>query len=265
MTLLEVVMAGTVLAIAIMGTMSAWINSQTLQTLQREESIVQAAITKTINDIRALPFTQMDNSQNLPADQRPGYSGGPYVGDLDPYRLVPGKVKLYLGWSGKGPKTDDALRGVKVSPYPFNGAVKVGNSFWAPQAGTPELRVVFINNEWPTEARMGEDTQNPSDGVDLNADGVISETPLASADSYKVEFGSIDSRPLFPRLLAVPVANPPRQPQQGYQNVAQLTIYPIVVQARWWSAAGFSREISVITFVTNRAGSQAPAADTLAN
>ena len=260
MTLLEVVLAGAILAIAIMGTMSAWVNSQHLQMLQREESVVQAAITNTINSIRSLPYGNVDSPQTSqdPALNTGGYSGGPYVGDISLNRLVPGKFKLYLGWTGLGAKSNDALRGVKVSPNPFAGAIQVGRSYWAPQAGTPELRVIFLNNELPTEARMGEDPANPSDGVDLNADGIIAQTPLPSADSYTVEFGAVDARPLFPRLLAVPVSNPQRLPIDAYLTTNDMIVYPVIVQARWWSAAGMPREITVITFITNRAGSQTP-------
>jgi prepilin-type N-terminal cleavage/methylation domain-containing protein len=256
MTLLEVVIAGAVISIALMGTMSAWLNSQRLQSLQREESIVQEAINKAINDMRAVPFGQIDNAQDAAA---PGFSGGQYPGDVSGNRLLPGKVKLYLGWSGQGVPPDDSLRGVKVSKDPFDGGVKVGNSYWAPQSGTPEIRIIFINNEVPTEARMGEEPTRLSDGVDLNADGTISETPVTSE---VLEFGDVDSTSLFPRLLAVPVSNPPRAPIDQYVNVTQLVVYPVVIQARWWSAAGFPREITVITFFTNRAGSTTATADT---
>lgn len=253
MTLLEVMLAVGVLAIGIMGSMSAWINSQRLQSLQREESLIQSAINKVINDMRALPFTYIDNAQTAnPA----GFSGGNYTGDPDPDRLLPGKVKVYLGWTGQGTASDSSLRGVKVSRTPFSGAILQGNGYWAPQANTPEIRVIFINNEVPTEGRMGEEPGSPSDGVDLDADGRISETPVVSRT---VEFGDVDARSLFPRLLAVPISNPPRAPINDYVNVTNMVVYPVVVQARWWSFAGFPREISVITFFTNRAGSTTPA------
>ncbi|MCY3017965.1 MAG: hypothetical protein NTW87_02895 [Planctomycetota bacterium] len=261
MTLFEVVMAGAVLAIAIMGTLSAWINSQRLQILQREESIAQAAISKAINDIRSLPFTQVDNDQTLAT--LAGFSGGLY-GDVA-NRLKPGRVKLYMGWDGKGPKSDGALRGVKVSLTHTAGSEKIGIRYWSPAENTPELRIIFINNEVPTEARMGEDGDptNASDGVDLNGDGAISETPLP-LNPPPFEFGPVDAKPLFPRLLAVPITNPQRDPIDTYLNTADLTVYPVVVQVRWWSATGNAREISVITFLTNRAGSQAAAPDTTA-
>jgi type II secretory pathway pseudopilin PulG len=252
LTLLEVVIAGAVIAIALMGTIHAWMNAAHMQSLQREEAMAQAAITKVINDMRALPFSQISTAQT---GNPPGFSGGTYPGDPDTDRLLPGRIKLYLGWTGIGIATDSSLRGVKVSPAQFPGGVKYGSRWWAPQANTPELRVVFINNELPVEARMGEDPLNPSDGVDLNQNGQIEQTAFA-ATTY--EFGEVDAQSLFPRLLAVPVSNPPRAPISDYLNVSQMVVYPVVVQCRWWSAAGFPRELSVITFFTNRAGSTVP-------
>jgi hypothetical protein len=248
--------AATVIAIALMGTIHAWMNASHMQTLQREEAMAQAAITKVINDMRALPFSQISNS--LTANP-PGFSGGAYPGDLDPDRLLPGRIKLYMGWTGQGVPSDSALRGVKVSPTQFPGGVKYGARWWAPQANTAELRVVFINNELPVEARMGEDPLNLGDGVDLDQDGQIEP---AAVVSHMYEFGDVDAQSLFPRLLAVPVNNPPRAPISDYLNVSQMVVYPVVVQCRWWSAAGFPRELSVITFFTNRAGSTVPFSDT---
>jgi len=281
MTLLEVIMAVAMISIALTGTLSAWINSQRLQTLQREESLVQAAMQRYINDIRAVPFTQVDNDMtpSLPAaptatyqggifttsrgQEGPpeiwsgqGYSGGDYPGFSN--RKLPGKIKLFLGWNGMGIPTDDSLRGVKVSPNFFPGSIKYGNSYWAPQAGTPELRIIFINNEVPTEAQFGEDPANFGDGVDLNADGQISSAPVSSTDpvianAVRIEFGDVDSQPLFPRYLATPIGTN-RAYVNGYQNAANMIVYPVVLQARWWSVAGLPREITLITFLTNRSG-----------
>lgn len=290
MTLLEVLMAVAMIAIAVMGTFSAWVNSQRLQALQREESMVQAAIERYMNNIRAKPFTQVDNpipanydyaanngvyipppgtiipaytytdsttglSYTVQDDYTSyGYSGGQYAGDLDPDRLLPGQIKLYLGWTGKGAPSDAALRGVKVSKSFFQGGVLYGDRYWAPQANTPEMRIIFINNELPTEARMGETPSSPSDGIDLNADGVISEDPIAPVQSI-LEFGDVDSRSMFPRLLALPIAASGRAPMANYQNATRLSVYPVMIQVRWWSVAGLPREIGVLTFLTNRAGS----------
>ncbi|HYG73440.1 MAG TPA: type II secretion system protein [Planctomycetota bacterium] len=268
MTLLEVIFAVSMISIAIMGTFNAWMNSQRLQALQREESIVQAALQRYMNDIRSTPFTRVDNAMgstyrgglyvpNPGYEIEPevwvgdGYSGGGYAGPTDA-RKKPGMIKLFLGWNGKGEPSDDTLRGVKVSKTPFDGGVLYGNRYWAPQARTPELRIVFINNEVPTEARMGETPENPSDGVDLNGDGQISESPMPLAPA-NYEFGDIDARPLFPRYLAIPIQSG-RAFVDGYQNMTNLIVYPVVLQARWWSVAGLPREITLITFLTNRSG-----------
>lgn len=300
MTLLEVLMAVALISIAVMGTFTAWMNSQRLQALQREESIVQSAIERYMNDIRSRPFTQMDNPVypnydyganngvyiRPPGDVIPtysytdpitgitytvqddmnkyGYSGGDYGGT--PNRLLPGKIKLFLGWNGKGAPTDAALRGVKVSKTPFTGGIKYGDRYWAPQENTPEMRIIFINCEDPVEARMGETPTDPSDGIDLNGDGVIEETnPMSvanaavlAANGGKLEFGDVDATPLFPRYLATPISNG-RAYMQNYLSSANLSLYPIAIQVRWWSVAGLPRELTVISFLTNRAGSTAPA------
>ena len=300
MTLLEVLMAVALISIALMGTFTAWMNSQRLQALQREESMVQAAIERYMNDIRSRPFSQVDNpifpnyDYTTPASnglyirphndiiesysytdsvtgisyqvqddsKRYGYSGGQYPGDPSGNRLLPGTIKLFLGWNGKGPPSDAALRGVKVSKTPFSGGVSYGDRYWAPQANTPEMRIVFINCEDPVEARMGETPGEPSDGLDLNSDGVIEETAPMSllnaavlmSNGGKIEFGDVDATPIFPRLLATPVGNG-RTPDPSYRSSTTLSVYPVAIQVRWWSVAGLPREITVITFLTNRAGS----------
>jgi len=136
----------------------------------------------------------------------------------------------------------------------------MGNRWCRFQENTPEMRIIFINNEAPNEARMGETPASPGDGVDLSGDGIITDATLTmnGSVSHKVEFGPVDSDQLFPRLLAVPVANPPRAPLNDYLNVSRMVVYPVIVQARWWSKAGFPREISVLTFITNRTGSKVP-------
>jgi len=300
MTLLEVLMAVALISVAVMGTFTAWMNSQRLQALQREESIVQAAIERYMNDIRSRPFSQMDNP--IPANYdyaanngvyiRPpgdiietysytdaitgisytvqddksnyGYSGGDYTGTAN--RLLPGKIKLFLGWNGKGAPPDAALRGVKVSKTAFTGGIKYGDRYWAPQADTPEMRIIFINCEDPVEARMGETPTDPSDGLDLNGDGVIEENQTMSqikstvlgANGGKLEFGDVDATPLFPRYLATPISTG-RLFTTTYNSSANLSLYPVAIQVRWWSVAGLPRELTVISFLTNRAGSTAPA------
>ena len=294
MTLLEVLMAVALISIALMGTFTAWMNSQRLQSLQREESMVQAAIERYMNDIRSRPFRFVDNPIPLDYDYvannglyiRPpstiiptysytdvstsisytvendttsyGYAGFHYPGDPGD-RILPGKIKLFLGWTGQGPPTDATLRGVKVSKTPFAGGISYGDRYWAPQANTPEMRVIFINCEDPVEARMGETPEEPSDGLDLNADGKIEETltvsQLNAANNNGImEFGEVDATPIFPRLLATPVGGN-RAPTTTYLNSSALSVYPVAIQVRWWSAAGLPREITVITFLTNRAGS----------
>jgi len=296
MTLLEVLMAVALISIAVMGTFTAWMNSQRLQALQREESMVQAAIERYLNDIRSRPFQLVDNP--IPADYdyvannglyiRPpstinptysytdaltgisytvendttsyGYAGYAYPGDASGNRLLPGKIKLFLGWNGKGAPSDAALRGVKVSKTAFSGSIKYGDRYWAPQANTPEMRIIFINDEDPVEARMGETPEDPSDGLDLNADGKIEESMTVSQlnaanNNGIMEFGQVDATPIFPRLLATPIVAAGRAPISGYRSSSTLSVYPVAVQVRWWSVAGLPREITVITFLTNRAGS----------
>jgi|GEM_PF-5834890 len=269
LSLLEVMIAITVLSIAIMGTSNAWLNAQRLSVLQREEAIVQSAINRYINDMRALPFTQVDNisseaDPNIASNPLPGFSGGDYAAGSN--RKKPGKFKLYLGGSPGGLQTDGALRGLIVSTTPFTDSVAFGDRFVALGTNVPEMRIIFINNEIPTESQMGEEPGALLDGIDLDADGRISNVPLTVVSppvngSYgaTVEFGDADSRAAFPRLLAVPITNPQRSPINAYVNVSQMIIYPVVVQVRWWSAAGFPREINVITFLTNRSGSSTPA------
>jgi prepilin-type N-terminal cleavage/methylation domain-containing protein len=299
LTLLEVAMAMAILSLAITGTYMAWVNSQRLASLQREESLVQAAIQRYINMMRSLPFPQVDNAmwsgtnaysknQVYTGIYNPtefdgtnytdhGFSGGSYDASGS-FRLRPGWIKLYLGWSGSGIPADATLRGVKVSKTNFPGATQVGNSYWAPMLGVaPEMRIIFINNEVPTEARMGEDYDgnivgsgykvsgpwvSASDGIDLNGDGRIDETPMVYNPTARQAFGDALAAPLFPRLLSVPVANPPRVPIDVYLNTSlQIAVYPVVIQVRWWSASGLPREITVITFLTNRAGSVTAAQD----
>ncbi|HYG76561.1 MAG TPA: type II secretion system protein [Planctomycetota bacterium] len=264
LTLLEVMIAISIIGVTLLGTMNAWVNSQRLQYLQQEESIVQAAISQTINDMRALPFDQIDNSQYpdpSSTDQRPGYSGGRYDPyDLTSQRLLPGTKKLYLGWTRKGTPTDASLRGLKVLPTKFDGAVQFGDRWAAYEPNTAEMRIILINTETPTEARMGETPSSPSDGIDLNGDGRISEVPLTKVQD--VDFGQVDAKAIFPRYLATPVPANGRDFLPGYLNCTSLIVYPAVVQVRWWSAAGIPRELSVITFFTNRAGTKEAAPDT---
>jgi hypothetical protein len=114
--------------------------------------------------------------------------------------------------------------------------------------------------------------------VDLNGDGTISTTALTPADMnstvpfYDEGQTPHNATPLFPRYLATPISpsnslrqvgdfsanQVPVSDANGYLNVSSLVLYPVFIQVRWWSAAGFPREVSVFTFFTNRAGTTAP-------
>jgi prepilin-type N-terminal cleavage/methylation domain-containing protein len=254
MTLMEVMIAVAVIAVAVCGTMVAWVSASRMQALAVEESLAQSAITKVISDIRNTSFSQIPS----PTDGNPaGYSGGPYPGNSS--RYLPGKYCVYLGSGGAvkgeywpkagGPPTNPhagALRGVQVSQYPFAGSVAYNGRYWAPGYGVPELRIIIVNNEDPVESETGE-AVGDGDGVDLNGDGQISTTPLAATTTDLV---GITSTPLFPRKLAadsVPAS-------YRYLASSQMQLMPVVVQVRWWSVVGVPREIRVFTLLVEREG-----------
>ena len=237
MTLVEILVAASMLSIALLATFNAWMGSERLGSIAREEAIAHAAINEVLSRIRATPFEQITNSQSDPTS--PGFSGGDDPSSL--YRLLPGQFPARVG--------SDALpHGVRVSKVAFEGSYEVGGRFYAPDNTIAELRVVFINNENPIEEQLGEISGN-KDGIDLNRDGVISSAtfPVNPALQYDL-FSDTGAVPLFPRRLA---SGSPGT-QNAWLNSSQLVVLPIAVQVRWWSKAGMPLEITVVTFLTNR-------------
>jgi type II secretory pathway pseudopilin PulG len=247
LTLMEVVIACAVLSIAIAGTFNVWINAQRVASISREEAIAQTAINQAIAEMRGESFAQLPTY----------FTDGPYnPSDITYERYNPWIVPVEVAG-------DSLPRGLKVSISPFIGAIKIGTRWYGPKVdGTVEsrgeMRVILVNDEDPVEQELGE-TAGDMDGVDLNMDGQISTVPyskLVNPSGSAVmpldytTFPDTGAQALFPRRLRIGTA--PMQHQ--YLNVSELAIMPVIVQVRWWSAAGIPREITVITFLTNRAG-----------
>jgi type II secretory pathway pseudopilin PulG len=287
MTLLEVMIAVAVISIALLGTMSVFINAERVNAVSREESIAQAAIAQKIAQIRATKFINIANPQNPPAGVTAGFSGGPYSGtgnyvnvngiyvpDTTTYRLLPATYPVDVAG-------DQLSRGVSISTTPANGYVQMRARYYAPAPGAAEMRVILVNDEDPIESEIGEIAGN-GDGCDLDQDGQILTTPYpvpagwvstgnnptngpeginpppSSFNAFPVAVAPNitgnpltpgGATPLFPRRLGSGTPNPPIH---QYLNITQMLVLPVVVQVRWWSAAGVPREITVITFITNR-------------
>jgi hypothetical protein len=161
----------------------------------------------------------------------------------------------------------------------------MGARFYAPAPGAAEMRVMVINDEDPVESEIGEVAGN-QDGCDLDQNGTISTAPFqkpigwtssganpsvgpegvplgnsvtfdqfpqaAAPNAYDANYSRGGATPLFPRRLASGTANGGANPVHQYLNINQMLIMPVIVQVRWWSNAGVPREITVITFLTNR-------------
>lgn len=237
MTLVEILVAASMLSIALLATFSAWMGSERLSTIAREEAVAHAAINETLSRIRATPFDQITNAQTDPT--RPGFSGGDDTTAL--YRLLPGQFPARVGG-------DLLPHGVRVSNVKFEGSVLAGSRYYAPDETEAELRVIFINNENPIEEQLGEISGN-KDGVDLNRDGVISSQPFPVNPGLDYDlFDDTGAVPLFPRRLA---SGSPGT-QNVWLNSSQMVVLPIAIQVRWWSKAGMPLEVTVVTFLTNR-------------
>jgi type II secretory pathway pseudopilin PulG len=236
MTLVEILVAASMLSIALLATFNAWMGSERLGSIAREEAIAHAAINEVLSRIRSTPFDQITNSQNDPT--LPGFSGGD-----DPsttFKLLPGQFPARVGG-------DSLPHGVRVSSVAFQDSVRVGERFYAPDNSIAELRVIFINNENPIEEQLGEISGN-KDGVDINRDGLISSTPFPINPPLEYDLFTVGAMPLFPRRLASGSAGT----QNVWLNSSQLVVLPIAVQVRWWSKAGMPLQITVVTFLTNR-------------
>jgi prepilin-type N-terminal cleavage/methylation domain-containing protein len=324
MTLLEVMIAVVIIAVAMSGTYSCFINAQRMNAVSREESIAQAAICQMIAQIRASRFDDIANcatGQANPAGSPPGFSGGLYYASgmwpttvasdgftlVYPNRMLPGVFPVNVNGEG-------LPFGVAVSLTPQPGFVQVGARYYGPGVGQAEMRVMIVNDEDPVEQEIGEVNGN-QDGCDLDQDGKVNPNPYFVPDvvqlvpaptpwppagsvwskqspsvftpggpeallpiqssllnngtgspynlvSYNAfppatapnstdpTFSSGGATPLFPRHLASGTTGKP--PQHCYLNINQMLVLPICVQVRWWSAAGVPREITVITFITNR-------------
>jgi len=229
--------ACTVLSIALMGTFNAWMNSERLGSISREEAIAHAAINDILSRIRATSFQQITNAQTDPT--APGFSGGD--DPVTTFRLLPGQFPARVG-------SDTLPHGIRVSTTPFTGSMPLGDRYYGPDNTIAELRVIFINNENPIEEQLGEIAGN-KDGVDLNRDGTISGQPFLANNPKEYDvFPTTGSVPLFPRKLASGTTGT----TNAWLNSSQLVVLPIAVQVRWWSKAGMPLEITVVTFLTNR-------------
>jgi type II secretory pathway pseudopilin PulG len=237
LTLLEVIVAGAMLSVALLATFNVWVNSERLGSMAREEAVAQAAINEMLSRMRATPFNQITNSQFDPTN--PGFSGGD---DLSAqYRLLPGQFPARVG-------SDTTLHGVRVSTTNFDGAFHAGDRFYAADENVAELRVIFINNENPIESQLGEINGN-ADGLDLDGDGLISTAPFPANPGLDYSlFSDTGSQPLFPRRLGSATDGV----TNAWLNTAQLVVLPVAVQVRWWSKAGLPRTTTVVTFFTNR-------------
>jgi type II secretory pathway pseudopilin PulG len=247
LTLMEVVIACAVLSIAIAGTFNCWINSQRIASVAREEAIAQMAINQAIAEMRSESFAQIPTF----------FTAGPY----DPTNIA---YERFTPWVVPVEVAGDSLpRGLQVSTTQFSNSIKIGDRWYGPKTSGSvesrgEMRIILVNDEDPVEQELGE-VAGDMDGVDLNKDGQISNIPcskLVNPSNSPImpldysTFTDTGAQPLFPRRLRIGTA--PMQHQ--YINVSELAIMPVIVQVRWWSDAGFPREITVITFLTNRAG-----------
>lgn len=260
LTLLEVVVATMVIAVALMSTMSVFINSERLNAVAREEAIAQAAINAKIAEMRNTKFGNLMNNQTQPSGSTtvPGFSGGP--DSINPDRYLPGLYSINVGG-------ETLPEGVISSPTYFQGAVQMGGRFYGPSEGKAEMRVIFINDEDPVEQELGEINGN-QDGLDLNRNGSIETAPYSTSawdpnskampPATNAMFGPPDcplgATQLFPRKLGSGTATP----VHAYINPALLNVLAIAVQVRWWSRAGVPREITVLTFITQRSPSLSP-------
>jgi type II secretory pathway pseudopilin PulG len=265
-TLLEVVIAVTCLAIALMGLLSLWSTSERQAALAREEAIAQAAVNQIISDVRASPFhlIPFHDPASDPNANNPGFSSGYYDGTGASQRLLPKYFFSSQGWDAASPvkiAIDTLPSGVVVSQTHFPGSIPMAGRYYGPSGKSPQLRVILINDECPVESELGE-TAGDSDGFDLDRNGLIATTPVPAApfpatpvDASAILGKHVDGTPvkvtpLFPRLLAGSV----HAPTHAYLNISQLQVLPVAVQIRWWSKAGIPREITVVTVVTNRNG-----------
>jgi prepilin-type N-terminal cleavage/methylation domain-containing protein len=260
LTLLEVVVATMVIAVALMSTMSVFINSERLNAVAREEAIAQAAINAKIAEMRNTKFGYLMNNQTQAANSTTpkGFSGGPDAVDSD--RYLPGLFSVNVGG-------ETLPEGVVSSPTYFQGSVAMGGRYYGPSEGAAEMRVIFINDEDPIEQELGEVNGN-KDGLDLNRNGSVDTVPYDTTGwntdtktmpaAINAVFGPPDctlgSTQLFPRKLGSGTATP----IHDYINPALLNVMAVAVQVRWWSRAGVPREITVLTFITARSPSLSP-------
>jgi type II secretory pathway pseudopilin PulG len=269
-TLLEVMIAVVIISVALLGTMSVFINAERISSLCREESIAQAAITQMISKIRGSKFVNIMNSQT--AVPNPGFSGGVNTG----YQRYPGSYQVDVGG-------DKLPRGLLVSSTAASGFIQMGARWYAPSpVNAAEMRVIFVNDEDPVELEIGATATAPTDGCDLDQDGQISSVPFfvppspfwtpttAGPESVNpipfsytafqapdpsrnitsdLTYSPGGATCLFPRRLGSGTANPP---VHQYLDITQILVLPVIVQVRWWSQAGVPRDMMVITFITNR-------------
>lgn len=255
MTLIEVMLAIAVLAIALMALLSLWAASERLGSVAREDAIAQAAVNQIVSDIRATPF-------HLLSDMNYGFSNGYYDGTGTSQRLRPKYFSSSRAWDSNSPLAialDTLPSGITASLTPFTDSIPMlarddGQTiYWGPSGIKPELRTIIINDECPIESQLGEDNGD-GDSLDLDRDGTVATTPVPpspfpATPVYSAVMGC-SVTPLFPMLLAGYV----HMPSHSYLNIAKLQMVPIVVQIRWWSKAGIPREITVVTMVSNRNG-----------
>jgi type II secretory pathway pseudopilin PulG len=233
LSLVEVLIAISCLALALTGAFNVFINSSRNYTLAREEAIAQTAVSQVISDLRSVNYFEIPNYGSF----------GAYTDD--PERFITKYIEVKVAG-------DQLPRGLLVSTTPVANGIQLGDRWYGPGNGVGEIRIILINDEDPVEQELGEVAGN-KDGVDLNGDGKISDLPYSQVvpnETYYDPNMDCQVNRLFPRKLT----NGDGPPLRAYRNISQMYILPVMVQARWWSDAGVPREISVLTFLTNRSG-----------